>query len=603
MMNTNFANTGLLTRFMLRRERVTSLLWILILGGTIILLVPGVYNALPVGEREPIIDVLSMPAMVSMVGPAYAQDLSTFGALYTNFMMLFSALTAALMNVFLVIRLSRADEEKGRYEVLRSLPVGRLSNLAAAMLTALIVNVGLALFTGLGMYAAGAAMYDAGMCLNGSLLWGATLGVTGLVFAAFTALFAQLTASSRTAMGYAFLALGVLFMLRAAGDMNPDMEIIALISPMGLLLRTQAYIANHWWPIFIMLGTTAVLTAIAFKLTSIRDIDQGIIPAKPGRAHGSILTKSAGGFAFKLSRTAIIVWMISLFVLGASYGAVLGTLDEFIASNEMYQQLILGPFGIEIPPITDYFPLESAVLYLREAVAVFGFTLPQLFSAMINMIMGIFATVPAVLFVLKARAEETDTRAELVLAASVNRRKYLGSFALIAFVVALLVQLASSIGMFAVGADSMGSTAEFPLSFALQVGLNYVPAIWVKVGVAVLLVGMFPKATSLIWAYFAYTFVALFLGQGFGIFPDWALWLSPYAFVQQLPLSPGESFNWIVPIVLTVIAMALTAIGLWKYGKRDINAVIDNSRMKPKRAKASRRWYWVLLPWMWRFAR
>ncbi|MCL2364017.1 MAG: ABC transporter permease [Defluviitaleaceae bacterium] len=587
-MRTNFANTGLLTRFMLRRERITSLLWILILGGTIVLLVPGVFYALPVGEREPIIDVLTMPAMVSMVGPGFAAYHSTFGALYTNFMMLFSALTAALMNIFLVIRLSRADEEKGRYEVLRSLPVGRLSNLAAAMLTALVVNIGLALFTGLGMYAFGTSLYDTGMCFNGSMLWGATLGVTGLVFAAFTALFAQLTASSRTAMGYAFMALGIFFLLRAPGDMDPNMEILALISPMGLLLRTQAYIANYWWPIFIMLGTAVLLTLVAFKLTSIRDIDQGIIPAKPGRAHGSFLTKSAGGFAFKLSRTAIIVWIISLFILGASYGAVLGTLDEFIASNEMYQQLILGPFEIEIPPITDDFPLEAAVLYLRDAVAVFGFTLPQLFSAMINMIMGIFAIVPATLFVLKARAEETDTRAELVLAASVGRRKYLGAFAIIAFVMAVLVQLSSSIGMFAFGAAAMESTAEFPLTFALQVGLNYVPAIWVKVGVAVLLVGLLPKATSLIWAYFAYTFVALFLGQGFGIFPDWALWLSPYGFVQQLPLAPGESFNWIVPVVLTVVAAALTAIGLWKYGRRDVNAIVDDNRLKPARVKRVR---------------
>ena len=568
----NFANTGLLTRFMLRRERITSLLWILILGGTIIILVPGLFYALPPDERMPIIDVLGMPAMVSMVGPAYAQAHFTFGALYTNFMMLFSALTAALMNIFLVIRLSRADEENGRYEVLRSLPVGRLSNLAAAMMTALIVNVGLALFTGLGMFAFGAALYDTGMCFNGSMLWGATLGVTGLVFAAFTALFAQLTASSRTALGYAFMALGVLFILRAPGDMNPDIEIVALLSPMGMLLRTQAYIANHWWPIFIMLGTAAVLTAIAFKLTAIRDIDQGIIPAKPGRAHGSFLTKTAGGLAFKLSKAAMIVWIVSLFILGATYGMVLGTLDEFIASNDMYQQLSLGPFGITIP---EGLPLDEAVLYLREAVAVFGFTLPQLFSAMINMIMGIFAVVPAVLFVLKARAEETDARAELVLAASVDRRKYLGSFALIGFVMAVLVQLASSMGMFALGAVAMESTAEFPLAFALQIGLVYVPAIWVKVGVAVLLVGMFPKATALIWAYFAYTFVFLFLGQGFGVFPDWALWLSPYAFVQQLPLGAGESLNIVTPIVMAVIALALTAVGLWKYGSRDINAVVN----------------------------
>jgi ABC-2 type transport system permease protein len=320
-----------------------------------------------------------------------------------------------------------------------------------------------------------------------------------------------------------------------------------------------------------MLGTAAVFVLLAFKLTAIRDIDQGLIPAKPGRAYGSFLTKSSGGLIFKLTRTSIIVWLVSMFILGASYGTVLGTLDEFIASNEMYQQLILGPFGITIP---EHLPLDEAVLYLREAVAVFGFTLPQLFSAMINMIMGIFATVPAVLYILKARAEENDARAELVLAASVNRRKYLGGFVITAFVIALLVQAASAVGMFGAGASVMESLDEFPFAFAMQVALVYVPAIWVKVGVAVLLVGLVPKRAGLIWAYFAYTFLFLFFGQGFGLFPEWIAYLSPFAFVQQMPLGAGEAFNWVAPVVMTGLAVGLSWVGLYFYGRRDVNAVV-----------------------------
>ena len=566
----NFTNSVLLTRFMFRRERFNTLLWILCLGGTVVLLVPGLFFALPAEERFAIVDVLGMPAMVSMVGPAFAQYTRTFGALYTNFMLLFSALTAGLMNIFLIIRLTRADEEKGRYEVLRSLPVGRLTNLNAAMLTAMLVNLGMALFTGLGMFAFGAMLYDTGMCLNGSLLWGATLGVTGLVFAAFTALFAQLTASARTASGYAFLATGFFYMLRAPGDMDAEMEILALLSPLGLLLRTEAYIGNYWWPILIMLGLTVLVTLVAFKLTAIRDIDQGIIPAKPGRAQGSFLMKSPGGLLFKLTRTGIVVWLVSLFILGASYGTVLGNLDEFIATNEMYQQLILGPFGITIPP---GLPLEEAVAFLRTTVSAMGFTLPQLFSAMINLIMGMFAMVPAVLYVLKARSEENDIRAELILATATGRRRYFAGFIVIAFIMAALVQVFSALGMFALGASVMESTEYFPLSFALQVAMIYVPAIWVKVGVAVLLVGAFPKKAGLIWLYFAYTFIALFFGQSFGIFPDWVSYLSPYAFVTQLPLAPGESVPFLPIAIKTNLAGVLTAIGLVEYSKRDINAI------------------------------
>ena len=569
-MKGNFENTALLTRFMLRRERIVSSLWILILAGIVVALVPGMFFALPAEERFTIVEALLMPAMISMIGPAYAAQLETYGALYTNFMMLFTALTVGIMNIFLVIRLTRADEEKGRYEVLRSLPTGRLSNLGGALITALIVNIALSLVVGLGMFGFGVSLEDTGMCFNGSMLWGATLGVTGLVFAALAALFSQLTASARTAMGYSFLALGLSYMLRAPGDMNPDMEILALISPLGLPLRTEAYIGNYWWPIWVMLAITIVISLVAFRLNFIRDIDQGIIPAKPGPAYGSVLMRSPHGLAFKLLKTSLIVWIASMFLLGASYGTVLGGLDEFVATNEMYQQLILGPFAIEF---LEGLTVEETVVAMRSAVAAAGFSVPQLFSAMINLIMGMFVTVPAVLFVLKAKSEETDMRTELVLATPVCRKGYLAGYVVIAFVMTVLIQLASALGMYAAAVGTLENISDFPLSFALQSALVYVPAIWVKVSVAILLVGLLPKATGIVWAYFAYSFLFIFFGQGFGIFPDWIVYLSPFAFVTQMPLGPGESINFISIVLKLVITACLTVAGFYFYSKRDINAI------------------------------
>jgi ABC-2 type transport system permease protein len=567
MLKGNFDNSLILTKFMMKRELIISGMWIAILSFCVLGLVPGMYFALPPEERFTILEALSMPTMVSMIGPAVG-EFGTYGALYTNFMMAFTALTVGIMNIFLVTRLTRADEEKGRYEVLRSLPVGRLANINAALITAVIVNLILTLIIGLGMYGFGAALDDTGMCFNGSMLWGATLGVTGLVFAAFTALFCQLTASARTAMAFSFLALGVFYMLRAPGDMDPDMEILALISPLGLPLRTAAYADNNWWPIWIMLVVAAIISIIAFRLNSKRDIDQGIIPARRGRAHGSFLMNSPHGLAFKLLKTSLIVWIAIMFCLGAAYGTVLGDLDEFIATNEMYQQLILGPFAIEF---LEGLTAEETVTAMRTAVAAAGFTIPQLFSSMINLIMGLFITVPAVLFVLKARSEETDTRAELVLAAPVCRSKYLTGYVVIAYVMAVIIQLSTALGMYTAAASALDDVSDFTLSFALQSSLLYVPAIWVKIGVAVLLVGLLPKAAGFIWAYFGYSFFFIFLGQGFGIFPEWMTYLSPYAFVTQLPLAPGESVDFVAMTVSVVIAAALTAAGFIFYNKRDTN--------------------------------
>src|SRR5690625_2936230 len=104
-------------------------------------------------------------------------------------MLLFTGLAVAIMSILLVARHTRADEEDGRIEMIRSLPTGRLANLNATVLVVSGVNVLLALMVGFGLYALGIESMD----LHGSLLYGAALGATGIFFTAVTALFAQLS--------------------------------------------------------------------------------------------------------------------------------------------------------------------------------------------------------------------------------------------------------------------------------------------------------------------------------------------------------------------------------------------------------------------------
>ena len=563
-MRGNFDNSLNLTKFLLRRERIISAVWILLLALVVVGLVVGMYTAIPTADRAPLIAMFENPALVAMMGPNYAAGTDSFGAMYTTMMMLFTALTVGLMNIFLVVRNTRADEEKGRFEVLRSLPVGRLANLNATFLTTIIVNVMLALTVGLGMFAVG----DASMDFGASMLWGTALGATGLVFAAFAGLFSQLSSNSRGAMGYSFAALGFFYLLRAPGDMNPDLEILSRISPLGLVLRTQAYAGNYWWPIGIMLAITAIVAACAYRLNYIRDIDQGIIPARPGPSNGSILLRTPSGFTLRLLKASLIVWLLSMFAFAGSYGTVLGEVDEFIANNEMYQQLMLGPAGVEFVAEADLSP-EEIVDVLRAAVAAEGFTLPELFASTINNIMAIFALVPVLLIILKVKSEEKDARTELILASSVCRYKYIAGYAGIAFIFAILIPLAYALGIYAVGSPMMANPEDLTLGFLLQSNLVYVPAAWFMIGLAIFLVGLVPKATGVIWGYFAFTFLLMFFGR-MEIFPSWTEYLSPFGWI---PLLPIEEITFLPLIVLTLIAAGLTAAGFFFYRNRDINAV------------------------------
>ncbi|MDR2571579.1 MAG: hypothetical protein LBD23_14980 [Oscillospiraceae bacterium] len=556
-----FDNSLLLTKFILRRERVISVVWILALAFAVVGLVPGMDSAIDFESRETLAPMLENPALVAMFGKAYAIEHPGFGALYVNLMLLVTAVPVVLMNIFFVVRHTRADEEKGRYEVVRSLPTGRLANLHSTMISAVVVNILLALVIGLGMFAVG----DESMSFNGSMLFGVALGAVGLVFAAIAALFSQLSSNSRGAMGYAFGALAILYFLRAPGDMNADMEILALISPLGLVLRTQAYAGDYWWPIFILLGTAVVITLVAYKFNYSRDIDQGLIPARAGRAHGSALVRTPFGLAFKLLRTSLIVWTAGMFMLGASYASVFGEIDDFIAQNDMYRDLILGPAGIEL---TQDLSPEETVAFMKEAVSAAGFTIAELFASMISSMMSMTVMVPVILFMKRAKNEEREIRTELIIATPVSRRKYLAGYAIIAFTAAIVIQFMWAIGMYSYGASILPDPGDLSFNFMMNSFFVYIPAIWVIIGLVILLIGLLPKRTGIIWGYFAFTFFFMLFGR-MGMF-DWAVKLTPFGYVPDLPM---DDINFLTLGVLTLIAAALTTAGFYFYGKRDINAI------------------------------
>ena len=534
-MRDKFNNTGTLTRLILRRERVTSTLWILLTAGIVTLLATGVGTALDEASRMEMLPMLENPAMVAMIGPIIGAENFTFGAIYTTLMLLFTALAVVVMNVMLVVRHTRADEEKGRYEVVRSLPTGRLANLNAAMISTVIINVILAALIGVGLYFSG----DESMCLNGSMLWGALLGAVGLVFAAIAAVFAQLSASSKGAVGYSLFAMGVFYMMRAVGDVS--MEVLSLISPLGLILRAEAYAGNYWWPVLVLIGIAVPIALIAYRLNLTRDIDQGLLPDRQGKAEGGALLRTPFGLALKLTKTGLIVGFITIFLIGAAYGTIMSDIEGFIETNEFYRQLILWMDGI---------------------------SMPLLFAGMINFVAAMIALIPMLMYVMRARGEERDIRAELVLAAPVCRYKYLGGYAIIAFVSSVVLQLLTALGLWLSASAVLPNPGEFPLGTVILGNLVYLPAMWVMIGITVFLIGVLPKATGLIWAVYGAVFLLGMFGR-MDIFPVWMQNISPFGFVPQYPM---ESIGWLSMIVLTGIAAGFTIIGFVGFRRRDAGA-------------------------------
>ncbi|HOB39880.1 ABC transporter permease [Candidatus Darwinibacter acetoxidans] len=532
-MKRNFAGTLTLSRFFWRQERRQVVLWalaIVLLNFLVVVSYAQIYKS--PAERAAMAQTMRNPAMTFMLGPGWGLDNYTIGAMVGHEMLLFAAMLAAIMNILVVQALTRSSEEDGRHELLLSLPVGSLSSLAAPLVLALMQNAGLALATGLALWVPGVESVD----LAGSLLFGTAVGTTGFFFAGLTALFAQLAETSRANLILSLSVLGLLYVLRGLGDLGR--EWLSLATPLGLILRTQVYVANYWWPVGIMLAAAGVLWTGAFRLNWGRDLGSGYLRARAGRQRASRLLRSPFGLALRLQRSAIISWLCALLLLGASYGSVFADLEEFLAGNE----------------------------FLREILpSVQGYSLTEQFLSMVIDVTAMLAVIPALLPVVRLVKEEKAGRLESLLALPVSRLNLLLGFLLLGVLVSALAMLASGLGLGLAVQAVLGEGP--PLTSVLVASLAQLPGMLVMLGAAVVIVGFCPRFTVLLWAYVAYSVFAVYFGVLINL-PQWAVKLSPFGWNPQLPVEPFEVQT---ALLLLGLAVLLCAAGAWGYVRRDLD--------------------------------
>lgn len=530
------AGTGALLRFNLRRDRVRIPVWVAALG-LVMVSAPSTYAGLyPTAEdRATHAAVIGAnPALKAMTGPGFGIDNYTYGAMLANEYLGFMLIFVGLMAAFIVVRHTRTEEETGRSELVRSSAVGRHAQLAASMLTAAVASIAVGLTVGLGMAAAGVDGVD----VPGSLLFGATFTVTGLGFAGVAAIAAQISPFGRAASGLAGTAIGVAYTLRAIGDTAAGLAVLSWISPIGWMQQTRVYVDDRWWPVLLGVALAMVEVIVAFALVDRRDLGAGLRPERAGAATGSARLGTASGFAWRLHRSSVLWWAIAVLLLGSTYGSATNVIDSY-ADNEVLRQMM-------------------------EAVG--GGSLTESWLSLICAILAIVATVFSVIAALRARREETDGRAEAVLATGLSRSRWLGSHALVAMAGGLLLLIASGIGLGLGAAASTGDPRWFGELLTAQ--LAYAPALWATSALAVAVFGILPRATAASWGLLGWAVLVAYFG-GLLRLPQWLVDISPY---QHIPRMPAAEFTALPLVLLTVVAAALVAIGVAGFRRRDLEA-------------------------------
>jgi ABC-2 type transport system permease protein len=521
-------NTSTLLRFMLRRERRGLPWWLA--GATLLLLVQSAQSQGLYGSPEKLATlrrtVGGNTAVIAMSGPT--RLLGSIGGEVMFEIFAFIAIVVALMNMFLVGRHTRADEETGRAELILSARVGRHAPLAAALTLAALADV----TVGVLMVAVAAGT---GLPLAGSILAGTAMALVGMVFAALTAVGAQVFESVRAVYGAVGFALGAAYALRAAGDAGSG--VLSWLSPIGWGQRTYPFTGDRWWPLLLPLAATVLLAAVAALLLERRDLGAGLVRPRLGRATASAALGNTFGLAWRLQRTAMIGWVAGLALLGAAYGSIGNSIEQYVADNPQFAEYLPGGPGSV---------LDS---YLALSVGL---------SALIAAAYGVTT-------VLRLRAEETAGRAEIVLATAAGRVAWLAGQLSVTLAGTAVALLAIGVGEGSAYALTVSDAAQVPR--LIGVAFAYLPAVWLVAAVTVLAVGWLPRAAAALgWVAVAYCAVVALFGDSFDL-PGWSRRASPFAHTPKVPLDPLT-----VPplVVIVLVAAGFVAGGYAGLRRRDV---------------------------------
>jgi ABC-2 type transport system permease protein len=527
MTDTAFTGVAPLTRFALRRDRVRIVVWIAAIVVLVLVTAASVKGLYPNQAELDKAARASEDNAAAIIFNGPPQGLDTVGGQIAFQTGTFGLILIGLMSLFMLGRMTRGEEEAGRSELLRSLPIGPHSLPTAAMITVAGMNVVTGALVALMLIALD-------LPAAGSVAFGLSFTLFGLFFAAATLVFAQVSENPRVVYGLGGVVLGASFMLRAIGDIGDGT--ISWLSPIGWAQKTRPFAGETWWPFLIIIGATGLLGWLALVLSRRRDLGAGLVAPRAGREHAAPSLGTPIGLATRLQRGTFIGWTVGLIALAIAYGSVTDSIKQFVEDNQT----------------------------LTDIIAAQGHgTLVEQFFAMSFRILALVAAGFAIQSALRLRSEETSTHGEQVLATRVSRDRFAWSHFAIAFGGTVLVL--ALIGV-AFGVTAAAVTSEFEAVRQSIVGaLVFVPAVWVLVGLTAALIGAVPRWSVLPWAVLGACFVIGMFGQLLDL-PAWVEDLSPF---QHVPSYPAADVQALPLALLTALAAALTAIGFAGLRRRD----------------------------------
>jgi len=371
------------------------------------------------------------------------------------------------------------------------------------------------------------------------VLFGLGLAFCGVAFVATTAVVAQLFGVRRRVAGISATLVGAAFLLRMIANSTDDRVWLGWFTPFGWMDRLQPFGQNNLVALLAYAGVPVALLWLAMTLRRHRDTGSAIIPegAEP-RSHLRLLG-SPIAFAWRSTRGVWLAWVFGLGVYALMIGTLIQTIAEYLEKDASYRKT-MNDLGM------------SAANSAQGMVGLMGIVMGLVICLYIAWRIGV------------PRQEEETERLEHLLTRPLPRWRWLAGHVLLATLCAAALAVTTGAMMW-VGAAP--TAAPVTLSDGVASVTNLLPVVALIGGLAVGVFGLWPRFTvAAPVGFVVVTYVLEIVGPAFD-WPAWVVWISPFNHVAYVP---AQSFELLPAVVMTCLGVALAAVGLWTFQRRDL---------------------------------
>ena len=516
-----------LTRLMLRRHRLLIMSWLVLLIGLTGATVSAYQSTYATPEQRRIATELARANPATNLLYGELADPGTPALMFGWEIGAFATVLAAVMAVLVATAVTRAAEDDGTLELVRSCGIDPRVPLRAASTVLLVVAAALTLgcATALGL---SVGHVDA-VTWPGAVAFGAVLGLTFLLVGVLTVVLGQVAPTAAGTRVLGFAAVGAAFAVRALAD-TQHVAWLNWWTPLGLRATVRPFTGTRWWVVGACAVVVLVLARLAGTLSGRREYRAGLVRRRDRRG-GRLNVHSTVQLAGRLARSSVLSWTLGVAGIGTLFAAMGSDVTRQSRDGDLGG--FLGAQLGDADPVAGYF-------------------------AYLGTVVGILVASYAVVSVLSSRRDEEAGLTDQILATGTRRWAPLAAqVAVTALGSGVMLVVTGVLGMLVAPRFIDGEHVAV-LAFIYVVGQW--PAVTAAAGWTAVLAGRWPRATWLAWTPLVASSVLALLGPLLDI-PQHVRDLGVFQHVPDVTAPDPSIASLLVLLVLAGTAVVLGAVG------------------------------------------